>query len=458
MARIPRKTQKIFAGSASNNGQFGSAQTGAKLLTNDLATLQALAAFLTGWNDATISGQRLPTLEEMQALHYITTTQISYLFQEGIPAWDAGTNYFTNSIVKKAGTYELYGSIINDNLNNALPVQVDDANWEYLGALGGGITGFLPLGGGNMTGAINESKGANIASAGTTNIDAMTGNYGHITGTTTITSFGTASQAGVRRTLEFDGILTLTNGANLVLPGGANIVTAAGDKAEFVADTTTKWVCVSYTKISGAPVAGSGVVIVRTVYTGNATWNKNANLLYADVEVQGGAGGTGGCNTTTNSSGASAGGYSRKVIAAGALGSTESVVVGPGGTAGTNAPGDGVAGSTSSFGSHCSATGGGKSYASTGANMPDAPGVGSGGDINLRGGYGDVTTGSALAAAGGSSFFGGAGGARNTGGTGIAPQANSGSAAGGSNFNPSTARTGVAGADGIVIVTEYRSA
>jgi uncharacterized cupin superfamily protein len=106
---------------------------------------------------------------------------------------------------------------------------------------------------------MNESKGSNIASAATTNISAATGNYVHITGTTTITSFGTAAQAGISRTLIFDGILTLTHGAStIVLPSGANITTTAGDIATFIADTTTLWNCVSYTRADGTSLVGAG--------------------------------------------------------------------------------------------------------------------------------------------------------------------------------------------------------
>lgn len=132
MARIPRKTQKIFAGSASNNGVFGSAADGTKVLSNDLATLQGKPAFLTGWLSAVIGDKKFPPLEEFQALNYINTSQLAYLFQEGIAAWDVGTTYFTNSIVKKAGTYELYGSKVDNNTGNTLPVGVSDANWQFL--------------------------------------------------------------------------------------------------------------------------------------------------------------------------------------------------------------------------------------------------------------------------------------------------------------------------------------
>jgi hypothetical protein len=98
--------------------------------------MQSLTAFDNGWNDAVISAQKLPPLEEFQALDHIATRQLAYLFQEGIPEYSASCEYHQNSIVKKAGTYELYGSLINTNTGNALPAAVDDTNWKYLGVLG----------------------------------------------------------------------------------------------------------------------------------------------------------------------------------------------------------------------------------------------------------------------------------------------------------------------------------
>lgn len=135
MARIARSTQKIFADNASNNGVFGSARAGTFLTSNDVEALQALSAWDNGWSDATISGDLLPTLEEMQGIQYVATSQIAYLLQQGIPEWDAGTTYFEKNIVIKAGTYELYGSLVDDNLNNAVS---DATKWVSLGVAGGG--------------------------------------------------------------------------------------------------------------------------------------------------------------------------------------------------------------------------------------------------------------------------------------------------------------------------------
>lgn len=90
------------------------------------------------------------------------------------------------------------------------------------------------------------TKGADIASVTTTDLYASGGDYNHITGTTTITSLGTAP-AGYEKKIVFDGILTLThNGTSLILPGAANIITSAGDSALFVSEGSGNWKCMFY--------------------------------------------------------------------------------------------------------------------------------------------------------------------------------------------------------------------
>jgi hypothetical protein len=132
----------------------------------------------------------------------------------------------------------------------------------------------LPLAGGSLSGALNEAQGANIASATTTNIGAATGNYVVVTGTTTITSFGTV-QAGTRRIVNFSGILILThNGTSLILPTAANITTAAGDTATFISLGSGNWVCVNYMRASGAALVGGGssnVTVLASATDGTAS-------------------------------------------------------------------------------------------------------------------------------------------------------------------------------------------
>ncbi|HSB98127.1 MAG TPA: hypothetical protein VLC91_16825 [Spongiibacteraceae bacterium] len=93
-----------------------------------------------------------------------------------------------------------------------------------------------------------NAKGADIASAATTNIGAATGEFVDVTGTTTITSLGTVA-AGITRTVRFTGALTLThNATSLILPEGTNIITAANDVAVFRSLGSGNWVLVSYSK------------------------------------------------------------------------------------------------------------------------------------------------------------------------------------------------------------------
>lgn len=85
-----------------------------------------------------------------------------------------------------------------------------------------------------------------IASAATTDIGAATSPNVRITGTTTITGFGTAP-SGTTRKLRFVAALTLThNATSLILPGAANIITAAGDTAEAISLGSGNWVLVNF--------------------------------------------------------------------------------------------------------------------------------------------------------------------------------------------------------------------
>jgi hypothetical protein len=102
------------------------------------------------------------------------------------------------------------------------------------------------------------SFGADIASATTTDIGAATGEVVTVTGTTTITGFGSTA-VPCERTVIFSGALILThNATSLILPGAANITTAAGDVALMVRNASGNWRCASYTKADGtAVVVGS---------------------------------------------------------------------------------------------------------------------------------------------------------------------------------------------------------
>lgn len=101
-------------------------------------------------------------------------------------------------------------------------------------------------------------QGGDIASAAT--ITFGEGGFFKITGTTTITDidFGT-DKAGRKVDVVFTGVLTLTNGANLILPTGANIITAAGDTACFVSEGSDVVRCLDYTRANGQAIVGGGL-------------------------------------------------------------------------------------------------------------------------------------------------------------------------------------------------------
>lgn len=85
-----------------------------------------------------------------------------------------------------------------------------------------------------------------LASAGTTDLGSVPGRYVNITGTTTITAFGTI-KAGTVKYVKFAGALTLThNASSLILPGSANITTVAGDTAIFASEGSGNWRCLVY--------------------------------------------------------------------------------------------------------------------------------------------------------------------------------------------------------------------
>jgi hypothetical protein len=106
-----------------------------------------------------------------------------------------------------------------------------------------------------QAGVRNESSTDTIASASTTDLGTKAAGFLTISGTTTITSFGTLS-AGMSKTVLFSGVLTLThNATSLILPGAENITTAAGDVAIFRSLGSGNWRCVAYQKASGAPIS-----------------------------------------------------------------------------------------------------------------------------------------------------------------------------------------------------------
>lgn len=275
-----------------------------------------------------------------------------------------------------------------------------------------------------------------------------------ISGTTTITSFGTGIDK--LRFVRFSGALTLThNATSLILPGAANITTIAGDTAVFMSDSSGNWRCYDYKSATYAPF--SGKLIKDTIFTASGTWTKSAGCHSVVVEVKGGGGGGGGVSSVATNAAAGGGGEGGSCIKRiTAPGATETVTIGAGGTAGANTGGTGGTGGTSSFGSWCSATGGvgGSGATAAGVSQAGDGGAGASGDMNFNGQGGTVGVGIA-----GSFEFsgsgGGRGGSRNYVGSFGGFGGNQGGGGAGAGSSGSAANAGGVGGPGYVIVWEY---
>lgn len=206
-------------------------------------------------------------------------------------------------------------------------------------------------------------------------------------------------------------------------------------------------------------------------FTADGTYTKPAGLIYVKVKLVagGGAGGgslaTGGSDYSSGGGGAG-GGSSEELIDASLISDGgETVTIGAGGTGGT---GNGPAGTSTSFGSLLSATGGaggisgfvtaGRQVASGGIG-----GIGSGGDTNMKGGSGtsawsEAVIALAIAGNGGDSLFSGItrGGAVSSGvEAGINALSPGGGGSGAALGNSQSAQDGGDGFRGELVVEEF---
>jgi hypothetical protein len=129
MPRLTRKNIKVFAGSATNNGVFGSLQANNPTTTSDVEQLQSLSAWSEGWNAATETSEELPPLEEIQGVEYVTTYQQAYIMQEGLPEWAATVTYYKGCLTKEVTStgFKIYNSLTDNNTGNLLS---DTSNWK----------------------------------------------------------------------------------------------------------------------------------------------------------------------------------------------------------------------------------------------------------------------------------------------------------------------------------------
>ena len=178
-------------------------------------------------------------------------------------------------------------------------------------------------------------------------------------------------------------------------------------------------------------------------FTGGSGWQRPTGITTIKVYVTGGGGGGMGQANGTKQSGA-AGGTAIMIIDVTSITAID-FTVGSGGAGGVygGSPENGTQGVTSSFGTHCSASGGGGAYLWAAA----LGGVGIDGDLNLHGQGSYFNTQANSTCAGGNSFWGG--GARGAEDTNSSVAYHGG---GGGGIDQNTATTGGAG---LIVVEEY---
>jgi hypothetical protein len=176
------------------------------------------------------------------------------------------------------------------------------------------MLGNLPMGNNKITGLaagtgagdaatwaqlFGASTQADIASAATTDIGVQNTSFLRVTGTTTITSFGSNFRGP--RFLTFVDAVTLTNSSTLVLPGNANITTAAGDSLIVIPGATLgtadKWVVMAYQKNAVPIDASTKLNTNNPSYTGTLTGgtgvvNLGSGQFYKDASGNVGIGAT----------------------------------------------------------------------------------------------------------------------------------------------------------------------
>lgn len=168
-------------------------------------------------------------------------------------------NPATNTVAATAADYQ---ALIND-IAAAIQQSVSaDGQTVLTGSLNMGGFKLSNMAAGSATGEslrfeqlFSQGNTASTESAATVNIGAINSVAVEITGTTGITSLGTAYN-GPRFT-RFTGILTLTHAAPAMnLVGAANITTAAGDVAIWYPNASLNgWNMIGYQRAAGFPAS-----------------------------------------------------------------------------------------------------------------------------------------------------------------------------------------------------------
>ena len=227
----------VTAGAGLSSSGVGS--TGGSITVSGTLTQVEAVNAQTGTTYTVLSGDhtKLVTFSNSSAVA-VTLPQATSSFGAGWYCDVVNVNSGVVTITPTTSTINGASSLILNRFESVRIVS-DGTNWQVKQ---GGVRG----------------NAVTVASASTANIGAVASHVVSITGTTTITSFG--SVPNQVRFGTFAAALTLThNATSLILPSGASITTAAGDSFIAVSDSSGNWRVIAYTKADGtAVVGGSG--------------------------------------------------------------------------------------------------------------------------------------------------------------------------------------------------------
>ena len=195
----------------------------------------------------------------------------SGIYATPVNNWNPATN-------GNQATAAEWQALINDLVAAMTQSVSADGQTPVTGNIAMGTKKLTSLGAGTTTGdslrfeqLFSQGASVSIASAATTDIGAQNSTNIEISGTNTITSFGTNYNGP--RFLRFTGALVLTQSATLNLPGAANITTNAGDTAIAIPNQgATGWNVVIFQKADGSAVTPAPAVR-QTVLSGPVDTN-----------------------------------------------------------------------------------------------------------------------------------------------------------------------------------------
>jgi hypothetical protein len=134
---------------------------------------------------------------------------------------------------------------IDDTTSLWLKKRYVNGGWATEGAYDSTTSGWVGIIGGGLP--------VTIASGATVDLSVPQSSV-TISGTASVSSFGSAAAPGVIKFVRFDDALQLVHSSTLQVPGGYSVTTAAGDRAILRHLGSGTWEIVQYTRANGVPL------------------------------------------------------------------------------------------------------------------------------------------------------------------------------------------------------------